>query len=134
MTRKDIIEREEFIRILERENVPQEVGRKVLRYSTTLTRLAVAQCNGDWPADNGERPTKACARCEALWAPSVLLKGGLCPDCRAEDNVKALLAPFNIVPEFQGDPRGCVLKLRVPSGYNNSFGGDGLVCVPAPYL
>ena len=28
-----------------------------------------------------------------------------------------------------GDPRGCVLKLTVPSGYTNDFGREG-VCVP----
>jgi hypothetical protein len=30
---------------------------------------------------------------------------------------------------INGDPRGAALKLRVPSGANNDFGGDG-ICVP----
>ena len=29
-----------------------------------------------------------------------------------------------------GDPRGCVVKLTVPSGYVNDFGQEG-ICVPA---
>ncbi len=33
-------------------------------------------------------------------------------------------------PDFSGDPRGATIKLRVPSGYNDSFGGEGLLCVP----
>ena len=34
-----------------------------------------------------------------------------------------------IVPVFQGDPRGAVLKLQVPSGKTNDWGRTG-ICVP----
>jgi hypothetical protein len=132
-------EREAFLVRAEKEGIPLDVARKVLRYSTTLTRLAVAQCNGDWPCDNGERKVFPCGKCEGLYVRSVLLMrdkymGGLCPDCRAENNVRALLEPYHVEPHFQGDPRGCVIKLKVPSGYGDDFGGAGLLCVPAPYL
>jgi hypothetical protein len=32
-------------------------------------------------------------------------------------------------PVFQGDPRGCCVKLKVPSGYTDDWGQTGL-CVP----
>lgn len=32
--------------------------------------------------------------------------------------------------EFAGDPRGYVVKLRLPSGRSNSFGGEGVWGVP----
>lgn len=36
-----------------------------------------------------------------------------------------------VEPCFSGDPRGCTVKLRVPSCRNNSFGGGGYICVPS---
>ena len=167
-------EREAFLVAMSKEGVPLDVARLVLRHAATLQRLAEAQCNGDWPADNGERPTLVCA-CGSAWAPGAYLKHGpyqvacwrsecgwegpatplyraakeqlgththedrpttqvrtmaRCPDCRAADRIKALLAPYNVVPDFSGDPRGAVVKLVVPSGRTDDWGETGL-CVPA---
>lgn len=47
---------------------------------------------------------------------------GTCPDCRTEDLVKAILAPYGFTPEFQGDPRGCVLTIKTP---------EREICVPS---
>lgn len=30
---------------------------------------------------------------------------------------------------FQGDPRGCTVKIKLPSGYKDDWGGDGF-CIP----
>ena len=140
-------EREEFIAVMVKEGVPLAVTRQVLRYSATLQRLAEAQCNGDYPADNGERKVVPCSRCEAQWVRSSLVRDYkapkiqrpgestarwvplICKDCRTSDLVTAALAPYGITPVFQGDPRGCVVKLKVPSGYTNDMGREG-VCVP----
>ena len=137
-------EREQFILAMERAGVGYEVACGLLRDATTLQRLAEAQCNGDWPADNGQRPVEACAECKGLWAPSVLLKGRQCPDCRTEAHVRTLCADITrrlypgrwveeeelppVAPEFSGDPRGCVLKIRIPGDPGDY--GDGLVGVP----
>ena len=43
--------------------------------------------------------------------------------------VVKLLEPFNVEPVFSGDPRGAVVKLRVPSGRTDDWGQTG-VCVP----
>jgi hypothetical protein len=48
---------------------------------------------------------------------------------RLEKRLTEYLAQFNIVPIFSGDPRGNTLKLKLPSGRTDSFGGDGF-CVP----
>ena len=101
--------REQTIAQLSREQVPYETIIKLLRYGTTLHRLAEAQCNGDWPCDNGERKVSPCARCESLYVRSVLLKGGLCPDCRTEDLIKTTCVAVGLIPIIQGDPRGAVL-------------------------
>lgn len=123
-------DREEFISIMAQEGISLDVSRALLRAGATLHRLAEAQCNGDWPADNGERTTRACARCECHWHPSVLKRGDLCPDCRTQDRVTALCQSTGLsgfVPVFGGDPRGAVLLVTVPSGRTNDFGRRGIV-------
>lgn len=129
--------RENFIARLAKHNIRPDDARKLLRYARTLHRLAEAQCNGDWPCGNGERKVEPCAKCEGLWVPSVLKRHPYqkrtpkpllyCPDCRTKAHVRALCASLGIEPEFQGDPRGCVLKLRLPGDPGDI---DGLVGVP----
>lgn len=65
-------ERDEFIVKASAEGLSLPVIHKLLRYASTLQRLAVAQCNGDWPYENGtpERKVKACPNCEGLWVKS----------------------------------------------------------------
>lgn len=95
------------------------VAKKLLRHAQTLHRLTVAQCNGDFPADNGQRETVTCCRCESNWHPSVMRQerskghvgGPTCPDCRTQDAVRRLLTGTPFAPVFGGDPRGAVLKL-----------------------
>lgn len=109
--------REVFIAQSAKEGLPLEAARRLLRKAATLTRLAEAQCNGDWPADNGKREVKECPRCATYWVPSTILKTG-CPDCRAEDNVRQILKAYADGWTFttQGDPRGCPITLKAPTG------------------
>lgn len=109
-------ERDQFIVAMTQHDVPLEVARKLLRYGTTLHRLAVAQCNGDWPADNGQRTVIPCPQCEQRWVP-FMVKKGRCPDCRTGELVRATLADYpHVTPEFQGDPRGAVLRFTFADG------------------
>lgn len=169
-------DRDEFIAIAASEGLPLDVTTKLLRYASTLDRLAVAQCNGDYPY-NGDRDrpnaySLPCAYCSAgndsgckqcngsgkLWhrdeeadkrhdkrytsCPQCEASGvrksamrtstervKVCPDCRTAELVKAAL-PDGFTPIFSGDPRGCVLKLAVPSGKVNDWGKEG-ICVPS---
>ena len=125
-------QRDRFIARMESEGLPLEATRRLLRYATTLDRLAVAQCNGDWPADNGERPVIFCPRCESGFVKSTFRKSAtgerICPDCRTGELVSAVL-PEGFTPIFNGDPRGAVLKIRVPSGATDDGGHEG-ICVP----
>ena len=50
-------------------------------------------------------------------------------EARIEARVRALCERHGLTPIFHGDPRGAVLKLRVPSGRTNDGGREG-VCVP----
>lgn len=98
---------------------------KLMRYATTLQRLAEAQCNGDWPYDNGERKVETCPQCEAGCVSTAFKRvaymsegpGGrtyykrICPDCYAQEKVTAILQPSTLRAVFGGDPRGAVLRL-----------------------
>lgn len=48
---------------------------------------------------------------------------------RGEKAVRELLLPYGGTPQFDGDPRGCVVKVRFPGGQRNDFGGRDLWCV-----
>jgi hypothetical protein len=52
-------------------------------------------------------------------------------DDRCQLRIEAACTPWGIKPTFNGDPRGNVVKLLLPSGRWNSWGGkeDGY-CVP----
>jgi hypothetical protein len=112
-----------------------ELARKLSRAGATLQRLAEAQCNGEWPADNGVRETRECDACSTGWHPSVLkrckapgalnLRGAhVCPNCRTRATVTALLAEYGMRPIFQGDPRGAVFKVIPPSYAERNTGKD----------
>ena len=128
-------ERDQFIAEAIREGIDLYTATRLLRYSTTLQRLAIAQCNGDYPADNGERKSKECPQCGSGFAPASFVYskdangkrryiqnsqyyGGrpayvkICPDCRTEEIVTQLLDQnTEAKPVFGGDPRGAVLRL-----------------------
>lgn len=139
-------ERDQFIAAVAQDGLPLHVAQKLLRYATTLDRLAVAQCNGDWPADNGERETRECPNCGSGFAPSSFRTsseyvqfmaarpgmrarfGKVCPDCRTAELVRAALADYPaFTPIFGGDPRGYVLKLNTPSQHETVDPTSGAV-------
>lgn len=70
-------EREDFItRLVTEGDVGDRIlARQLMRRATTLHRLSEAQCNGDWPADNGERKVIPCPLCESCWVPSAITGG-----------------------------------------------------------
>lgn len=60
MTRQTRKDREEAVRNMTRLGIAPGDQVRLLRLGQTLHRLAEAQCNGDWPADNGERKVREC--------------------------------------------------------------------------
>jgi hypothetical protein len=121
-------DRDEFIAVMTAEGMSLSLAQLLLRYGSTMQRLAVAQCNGDWPADNGERKVKTCPACEMNWVGSSFKKG-LCPDCYTTQRVKELM-PEGFKAITNGDPRGAVFIITVPSGRTNDWGRTG-ICVPS---
>ena len=116
--------REQTFAELGRVGMGFEDSRWLLRQSATLHRLAEAQCNGDWPFDNGERRTVVCPECEGGCVRASMRRIGgkgeaVCPDCATSARVRAKVAgwvesgryPGLLRVELQGDPRGCVLRV-----------------------
>lgn len=129
-------EREQFLALMLNEFGPDvstneriDVCRKLSRYAHTHHRLAEAQCNGDWPAENGERVVTPCAKCESQWVPSTLDKHGNCKSCRIEASIAKLCTEYGFAADFQGDPRGATVTIKVPSGRTTDWGKVG-ICVP----
>lgn len=117
-------ERDEFITQAAHADIRLDVARLLLRYATTLQRLAEAQCNGDWPYEHGSDTgykLDTCPECEGQWARVSFKtlrwidgeKHRTCPDCYTQEKVRQLLAKDApaLRANFQGDPRGAVLSL-----------------------
>jgi hypothetical protein len=104
--------REDLLMRLARLGVSDHHALKLARYASRLDTLNVALCNGDWPCDNGERKTRECSDCKLGYAPSTLLKGGVCPDCRTQDLVRAVCSEAGLTVEFAGDPRGMPFQVE----------------------
>lgn len=109
----------------------------LMRYAATLQRLAEDDCNipmddaqrAKWEAKRGriqQRVTELVLSIQGdnhtpeyeQYAPESLIEG-----IWMKDMTKC-------APVFFGDPRGAVLKIRVPDGFSDSFGGEG-ICVPS---
>lgn len=132
-------DRDEFLIIMAQEGVPLDVTRALMRAATTLHRLAEAECNGDdWRDPKGpwhyraekDVPTASCGdesgRVVMAWTRVTCSS---CKGRRIEQRVSELCAKHGLKPVFNGDPRGAVLKIIVPSGRTNDWGQTG-VCVP----
>lgn len=109
-------DREEFlVRLaIELPGVPPaailDYGRAILRSARKLDRLAVALCNGDIDQDAYDAAkARAVARVQ-----------------RVLDEMAAWTSPSRrvTIAEAGGDPRGYCLKLHLPSGKGNTWGGD----------
>lgn len=107
-------DREEFlVRLaIELPGVPPtailDYGRAILRAARKLDRLAVALCNGDVDPDSYDAAkARAVARVQ-----------------RALDGLAEWTDRRVTIAEVGGDPRGHTLKLRLPSGKGNTWGGD----------
>jgi len=102
---------------------PGQVQR-LLRYAATLQRLAEQECNSGLTPDQEIK--------------QVNIRGHVLDICKdineamgIDDRIDPLYKrPPCCRPIFSGDPRGCVLKIRVPDGFTDDWGKEG-ICVPA---
>lgn len=103
--------REAFLMAAVRAGLNDYTAKRVTALASTHHRLSEAECNGDWPCDNGQRETVECPLCACYYHPSVVKKNG-CPTCRVEAKIRELCKEQGVEAEFQGDPRGWTVNLR----------------------
>ncbi len=140
-------DRDEFIAIMTQEGVPLDVIRALMRAGTTLHRIAELQCSSEaadrdqvWcPSRKDDAATSCLCRDYGNYDDGNgtivgILRHGTVPrinvqEAQIEARVQKLCAKHGLKPVFNGDPRGAVLKIKVPSGRTNDWGRDG-ICVP----
>ena len=128
MTRKEAAARLEFEHLLIEESGKGSARRTaelLCRHSKTYARVQVNLCNGvEWDARFDTNESFARRRdAQQEYARK--------RDAQLEKRIRTLVAElgegFSVV--LGGDPRGCTVKLIVPSGKTNDFGREG-ICVP----
>ena len=115
-------EREEFVAlIMQHVDSPEgwdakfSLAQRLMRYGATYAGIQERACNGhqDWQGNWDE----AAAKRDEL------------KEERLEARITKLCKEFDCVPEFQGDPRGATIKIKVSDGFTNDWGHVG-ICVP----
>jgi len=116
-----------------------DLARLILRNASTIQRCEEAVCSSEaadrdrvpCPAEKSGRDEDCCCDYDHQNehhqdTPRVQVQ-----ILKARQRIDAACKPWSITPNYQGDPRGCCVKLLLPSGRWNSWGGkeDGF-CVP----
>lgn len=138
-------DRDEFIALMTQEGVPVGVARTLMRHAATLHRLAELACSSEvadrdrvpCPSRLRGKPGTCLCRDYSTYdddAGGPTNPHGTVPRYAVrEEALRArltkLLARYRVAPVFSDDPRGAVVKLKVPSGRTNDWGQTG-VCVP----
>lgn len=112
-------EREEFAHIMGREGMPLDAARRIRRLAASYQSLAERACNE--PLDEEWLSRKRLNIANAIGAILNEYNGN-------EPWHKDWKPRWSVC--FNNDPRGATVKLKVPSGYTNDWGQEG-VCVPA---
>jgi len=133
MQRASKKQREEFVAVVVR-SLPSlsamaacDFARRIMRLGATYGRLQEAQCNGSYPADDGQLGDEAavCEQCESVWhrramKKVVYMREGRngrayrrpeCPDCRTQAAIERLCEGVGVRAIMQGDPRGHTVNL-----------------------
>lgn len=144
-------DREQFIATVAAEGLPVSVIRAILAKANTLQRIAELSCSSE-AADRDRVPCpgrKNPSKCICDYSSALVDDSGAMTDdgrthydvpridvqeARIKRNLESMMAcrsGFKL--NFQGDPRGAVVKLAVPSGKYDDMGREGL-CVPSKGL
>ena len=99
-------------------NEARRAAELLLRHATTHGNLAVQECNGH-PAQGSNLPAAEINRLQARWDARIEKRAH-----QLEKRMLAILRPYGFDVTFGGDPRGFTVKLKLPSGASNTWGGS----------
>ena len=97
----------DYERPIVRAHIVAELASKLVRAAKSLHRRYEAECSYEWADTDAYRSATE----------------------RKEKAVAKLMKPYGIDCVFNGDPRGAPIKLKLPTGKTNDWGGEGY-CVP----
>lgn len=121
--RKD---REEFIAQLTHAlpdvapHLVEHYARMLMRNAATHGRLAVESCNGHPIHSSPHANTDAArvSRLQQAWEARIKRQEKAC-----ELRITAICQDLGLTPDFGGDPRGYTVKVQLPTGASNTWGG-----------
>lgn len=94
---------------------------KLHRYESTLHRIAENDCNGHPKTVTEYRDGK-------MYRYEVEDQKWLARDEKKEKSIRekviALLTPYNIEVQFNGDPRGGAIRMKLPDNTSNNWDGE----------
>lgn len=136
MSRYTKKEKQEFINLLKKQlpNTSTEVLNRIIpliiRHSNTYHRLQEDHCNGY--SDN--HMEKSVQKGWITWKQYDQLRYQKEKEVVKKEKQIIQLLKRHVISigaglKLQGDPRGCTVKLTVPSNYTNDWGNEG-ICVP----
>jgi hypothetical protein len=122
-------ERWEFIHlIMKHTTVPegeaQRAALKLLRYGATYSRIQEFECNAPDAKYGQDEYNK---RMQERWEREQ--ERNEKKEARITELVTQVCKSIGCEPVFQGDPRGATIKVKMPDGYTNDWGREG-ICVP----
>ncbi len=122
-------ERSEFIHLLMKhttapEGEVQRAATRLLRYGATYGRIQEFDC-GAPDARYGQDEYNR--RMQELWEQEQERLHR--KEERITGKIETLCASIGCKPLFSGDPRGNTIKIKVPDGFTNDWGHEG-ICVP----
>ena len=96
-----------------------DAARALLRLARTHGNLAVAECNGpQWGAGRYTLAREVQAADQDRWETRLSRQQERC-----EAKIRALCEQFTLPVTLGGDPRGYTVKVKLPSGAYNTWGG-----------
>jgi len=109
-------EKMEFVYMMSKHSsLPLNPIYQLMRWAVTYQRIMEHHCNGTCP--------------QVHYTVNNDYVG--CPKAdRLEKRISDELSTYECKAIFQGDPRGCCVKVVVPDGATNDMGQEG-ICVPA---
>lgn len=117
-------ERQHFIDVLN-EDFPhldrdtiEQAARKIMRHAASLKRLAEDACNGHPAQGSPSMPIADINQLQDRWDKRIEKDTE-----RYERLVIRAASEIGLVVHFGGDPRGYTVKVKLPSGRYNTWGG-----------
>jgi hypothetical protein len=109
----------------------------LMRYAGTLQRLAKDQCNREWTERDQAKRDRMKAKVTELCTAITGFTGKDSDTCSCGVLIKVhrswrhppqpIAQTSTCAPVLFCDPRGCVLKIRVPDGFVNDAANEGIV-------